>query len=649
MLRNDYLYFRANVSKNRFMTKFVSFKCKGLLFLGFMVFTTFLSADIAFGQTERSSIEDKYKWNLSDIYPSEVAWSKDKDQLKADMEGITKFKGTLASSASQLLTCLNYMTEVNRRATRLYGFAHKLSDQDARDMKALGMEQELEQLFSVLSEKASYIDPEVLAAGKAKIDGFVKIEKGFDAYSMYFDNLFRQQAHLLSEGEESILANSGLISSNSSSAYSTFSDAEMPFARASFSDGKEILVDKQAYDLLRSSSNKADRDKVFEVFWGNYKKFEATFGQLLYGQVKRDIFYAKARKYGSSLESALDNNNIPTSVYHSLVDNVNKNLPTFHRYLKLKKQMMGLDTLKYSDIYAPVVKGVELKYSYEEAKPLILDAFRPLGKEYVSVVEQAFNDSWIDVLPNAGKRSGAYSSGDVYDVHPYILLNYNGKYEDVSTLAHELGHTMQSYYSNKVQPIQKADYSIFVAEVASTFNESLLMDKMLREITNKQERLSLLMSYLDKFKGTLFRQTQFAEFELSIHERAEKGEPLTGEVLTSIYLDILKRYYGDAEGVTKIDDVVAMEWAFIPHFYYNFYVFQYSTSFTASMALASAVLENKPGSKERYMAFISGGCSKYPIDILKEAGVDMTTSAPFDATIKEMNAIMDEIKALIKK
>lgn len=614
-----------------------------------MTLIAFSTVSTASAQRDRASVEAKYKWDLSDIYASEEAWQKDKELFKQELEGLQKFKGTLTKSSENLLNCLDYLTEVNKRVTRLYGYAHKLSDQDARDMKALALEQEVEQLFSVLSEKSAFVEPEILEADKSLIDGFIASNKNFEVYSVYFDNLFRQKKHLLCEAEESILANSSLISGNSYNAYSTFSDGEMPFAKGIFSDGKEIVVDKMAYDQLRSSSNRDDREHAFEIFWGNYKKFEATFGQMLYGQVKKDIFYAKARKYDSSLESALDQNNIPTSVYHSLVDNVNKNLPSFHRYLSLKKRMLGVDTLKYSDIYAPAVKGVELSYSYDEAVPVVMDAFKPLGEEYMSVVKKAFNENWIDVYPNPGKRSGAYSSGDVYDVHPYILLNYNGKYDDVSTLAHELGHTMHSYYSNKTQPIQKADYSIFVAEVASTFNESLLMDKMLKEINDKEERLSLLMSYLDKFKGTLFRQTQFAEFELTIHEKAEKGEPLTGEVLTNIYLDILKRYYGHNEGVTKIEDVVAMEWAFIPHFYYNFYVFQYSTSFTASMALAQSVLNNEPGAKERYMKFISGGCSQYPIDILKEAGVDMTTAAPFDSTIKEMNAIMDEIELLLKK
>ena len=626
-----------------------SLKFRGLLTLTLMAINVFSPLNTAKGQVERSTIADNYKWNLSDLYPTQEAWSKEKEILKTNIDGIVKFKGTLGASSENLLNCLNYLTEINRKATRLYSYASKCSDQDTRDMKALALEQELEQIFTTLSEKASFVDPEILAIGKAKIDKFILANKGFEVYSMYFDNLFRQQKHLLSEAEESILANSSLISGNASSAYSTFSDAEMPSEKATFSDGKEILVDRQAYDMLRSSSNQADRELVFETFWGNYKKFEATFGQLLYGQVKKDIFYARARKYNSSLESALDRNNIPTAVYHSLVDNVNKNLPTFHRYLKLKKQLMGLDTLKYSDIYAQAVKGINLKYTYEQAMPIILDAFKPLGTDYVSVVKKAFKEQWIDVFPNNGKRSGAYSSGDTYDVHPYMLLNYNGKFDDVSTLAHEIGHTMQSYYSNKTQPIQKADYSIFVAEVASTFNESLLMDKMMREITNKEERLTLLMNYLDKFKGTLFRQTQFAEFELAIHEKAEKGEPLTGEVLTTLYSDILRRYYGSDEGITVINKNVNMEWAFIPHFYYNFYVFQYSTSFTASMALAQAVINKEPGAKERYMKFISGGCSQYPIDILKEAGVDMTTSAPFDSTIKEMNAIMDEIEALIKK
>jgi len=368
---------------------------------------------------------------------------------------------------------------------------------------------------------------------------------------------------------------------------------------------------------------------------------------MLYGNVKKDIFYAGARNYNSSLERALDANNIPVEVYHSLIENVNNNLETFHRYLNIKKRMLGVDTLKYSDLYAPTVKGVNMQYTFNEAREIVLDAVKPLGEEYVMVVNRAFDERWIDVYPSTGKSSGAYSSGNAYDVHPYILLNYNEQYEDVSTLAHEIGHTMHSYFSNKYQPYPTADYSIFVAEVASTFNEALLMNKMLSDIEDDDNRLSLLMSYLDGFKSTLIRQTQFAEFELKIHETVEKGTPLTGDLLTGIYSEILKKYYGHDQGVCYIDDLVTMEWAFIPHFYLNFYVYQYATSYTASLALAEKVLNNEEGAKERYLKFLSAGNSEYPIDVLRTAGVDMTTPEPFDQTMDAINKIMDEIEKIL--
>ncbi|MCJ7777320.1 MAG: oligoendopeptidase F family protein, partial [Sedimentisphaerales bacterium] len=311
--------------------------------------------------------------------------------------------------------------------------------------------------------------------------------------------------------------------------------------------------------------------------------------------------------------------------------------------------MLGVDTLKYSDVYAPVVKGVDLKYTFEEAKELILDAAKPLGEDYDRVVKEAFDNRWIDVYPTPGKRMGAYSNGSAYDVHPYILLNFNGQYDDVSTIAHELGHTMHSYYSNKNQPYPTADYSTFVAEVASTFNEALLIQKMLKEINDKDTRLSLLMNYLDGIKNTVFRQTQFAEFELRIHEKAERGEPLTGDILSQLYGDILKKYYGHDKGICHIDDLYTVEWAYVPHFYYNFYVYQYATSFTASTALSEKVLNKEQGAVEKYIKFLSAGGSDYPINILKEAGVDMTRPEPFQKTIAVMNRTMDEIETILEK
>ncbi len=359
------------------------------------------------------------------------------------------------------------------------------------------------------------------------------------------------------------------------------------------------------------------------------------------------MFYARARGYGSCLQSSLDRNAIPVEVYQGLIANVNKNLGCFHRYLGIKKRMLGVDQLRYSDVYAPVVKDLQLHYTYDRAQQLVLDAVRPLGEDYVATVRQSFDRRWIDVYPTTGKRSGAYSNGSCYDVHPYILLNFNGQYDDVSTLAHELGHTMHSFYSNKVQPYPTADYSIFVAEVASTLNEALLIDRMLKTIQDDNTRLTLLMNRLDGIKGTVFRQTQFAEFELAIHQKAEAGEPLTAESLTRLYGDIARKYYGHDQGVCKVDDLYCLEWAFIPHFYMNFYVYQYATSFTASTTLSQQVLSGAPGAAKRYLDFLSSGGSEYPIPTLKKAGVDMLTSEPFDKTMAEMNRIMDQIEAIL--
>ncbi|MBP7507921.1 MAG: oligoendopeptidase F [Prolixibacteraceae bacterium] len=600
-------------------------------------------------QSERANIADKYKWNLNDIYKSDQEWSKAKDAIAVKLPEVEKYKGKLTKSAKDLLACLTYNSAISKEATRLYIYASMNSDLDTRIMMYNGMKQQLDQLFTEFGSKASYIEPEILSAGWEKIDGFIKSEPKLAVYRMYLENLFRQQKHTLSEAEEKIMALSSLVSGTSYDVFSTFSNAEMPGAEITLTNGEKVVLNSAGYEKYRAVPNREDRKRVFEGYWNNYKKYEGTFGETLYGNVKSHMFRAKARNYDSSLEAALYPNNIPVEVYHSLVSNVNKNLSAFHRYLKIKKRMMGVDTLKYLDMYAPVVKGVDMKYTYDEAEKVVLEALAPLGEEYVSTVKKAFDNRWIDVYPNTGKRSGAYSNGADYDGHPYILLNYNDLYDDVSTLAHELGHTMQSYFSNKTQPYPLSDYTIFVAEVASTFNEVLLFNYMIDKVKDDDMRLSFLMDWLDGFKGTLFRQTQFADFELKIHEEAEAGRPLTGETLSKLYSDIVKAYYGHNEGVCYIDDYVSMEWAFIPHFYYNFYVYQYSTSFTASMCLAEKVLNKEPGALDKYINFLSSGCSDYSIELLKKAGVDMTSSEPFDKTIIAMNKVMDEIEKILDK
>jgi oligoendopeptidase F len=598
---------------------------------------------------ERSEVPTEYKWKLEDLYPTEQAWNRSKEKLVSRFNEIEKYEGKLADSASQLLACLELNSEISKEFGRLFSYASMKSDEDVRDSKHLAMKQELQQLGTDYNSKSAFITPEIARMDKKKIDAFIKQEPKLKIYKMPLYDILRMKPHTLSEKEEKILAEAGLLADGPSSIYGVFSNAELPYPKITLSDGTEAHLTKAGYAHYRAMSNRNDREAVFQAFWEVFNIFKGTFGADLYANVKKDMFYARTRKYESSLASALDQDNIPIEVYMSLIENVTNNLDSFHRYLNLKKRMLDVETLKYSDVYAPVVKGIDLQYTYDQAKELILDSMEPLGKDYKSVVARAFEQRWIDVYPTPGKRAGAYSNGSAYDEHPYILLNYNGQYDDVSTIAHELGHTLHSYYANKTQPYPTADYSIFVAEVASTFNEALLIHKMLEEIKDDDVRLSLLMNYLDGIKGTVFRQTQFAEFELRIHEKAERGEPLTGDNLNELYGEILKKYYGHDKEVCHIDDLYSVEWAYVPHFYYNFYVYQYSTSFTASTALAEKVLSGEKDAIEKYINFLSSGGSDYPIELLKKAGVDMTSPEPFSKTMAAMNRTMDEIEAILDK
>jgi oligoendopeptidase F len=432
-----------------------------------------------------------------------------------------------------------------------------------------------------------------------------------------------------------------------SSIYSIFSNADFPYPSVTLSDGKSVKLDSAGFSLYRSVPNRDDRKSVMNTFFSALGQYRGTFGATLNGQVQSDEFTAHARHYTSALESSLDGAAIPTSVYTRLVGGVNDGLPTFHRYLQLRKKMMQLPDLHYYDLYAPLVATADLHYTPEESEKNILAALAPLGPEYVAAVRKAFDERWIDLMPTEGKKSGAYSNGGAYDVHPYMLINYNGAYTDVSTVAHEMGHTMQSYFSNKTQPYPLAQYPIFVAEVASTFNEALLIDHMLDIVKDPDTRLALLGNYLENAKGTVFRQAQFAEFEWKMYELAQKGQPLTGEVLAKLYLDITRKYYGHDQGVCIVDDYIAHEWSYVPHFYRDFYVFQYATSFTASVALEEKVKTGDADARRRYLAFISAGGSKYPIDLLKDAGVDMTTTQPLDATMAKLNRVMDEMEKLL--
>jgi oligoendopeptidase F len=600
-------------------------------------------------ERDRSKIPDALKWNLADIYASDAAWRGAKEAFAAELPTLGRFKGRLTSTAGSLADGLDRLFALDKELSRLYVYASMEADQDTRDSQREGMRQEMTQLAATFGAQGSYIEPEVLKAGKATVERFLASEPRLKVYRVYLEDILRREAHTLTDNEEKLLADAGPLAQGPSGTYNILSNADFPYPSVTLSDGRSVKLDQAAFNDLRALPNRADRERVMAAFFGALGGFSRTFGTTMNAEVQKVAFYTKARKYDSSLAQALDGPNIPASVYTRLIEGVNKNLPAFHRYLKLRQKIMGVDQLHYYDLYAPLVSSVKLEYTPQEAQKLVLGAVAPLGSEYASVIQRAFRDRWIDLLPNDGKRSGAYSNGGAYDVHPYMLINFNGKYNDVSTLAHELGHTMQSYFSNKTQPYPLANYPIFVAEVASTFNESLLNDFMLKEIKDDAARLSLLGSYLENIKGTVFRQTQFAEFELRMHEMSQKGEPLTGASLAKLYMDITKRYYGHDQKICIVDDYVAHEWSFIPHFYRDFYVFQYATSFTASEALAAKVKSGDADATRRYLAFLNAGGSKYPIELLKDAGVDMTSDEPLDLTVRQMNRVMDEIERLLAK
>ncbi len=603
-----------------------------------------------FAQTrDRASVPEEYTWQLQDIYPSDEAWTAAKNRIAERFDEILAFEGKLTDSPSRLLACLELNVHLDKELSRLYCYASMKSDLDTRESKYQGMKQTLRQLATDYSSKASYIAPELSSLEPKDVEALIEQEPRLKIYRMYLQDIQRTKAHRLSAPEEKILAEASLVASAPLSIYSIFSNAELPFPEITLSDGTEVKLNQAGYRKYRATTNRPDREAVFGAFFGAFEQFKQTIGTQLSSQINSHMFYARARGYESSLHRSLDRNNIPIEVYHSLVKNVNGNLDSFHRYLRLKQRMLGVDQLKYSDVYAPVVAEVDLEYSYDQAMELVIEAVKPLGPDYVKVTKRSADERWTDVYPTPGKRTGAYCNGGCYDVHPYMLLNYNGRYDDVSTLAHELGHAMHSYYSNKNQPYATADYATFVAEVASTLNEALLIDKMLKSIDDDQVKLSLLMTYLDGIKGTVFRQTQFAEFELAIHQKAESGEPLTGDVLTEIYGDILKKYYGHEQGVCQVDDAYCVEWAYVPHFYLNFYVYQYATSFTASTALSQRILSGEEGAVKRTMEFLSAGGSDYPVAILKRAGVDMMSSDPFDRTMTVMNGIMDQIEAILDR
>ena len=597
---------------------------------------------------DRAHVAERYTWDLSALYQSAADWRARKTAVVAEMPSIRAFEGRLGSSPSVLADALERLSALDKELSRLYVYASLVADEDTRAAEPNGMQQEMLQIYAQFAAHAAYLEPEVLRIGTAAVEAAIAAEPRLAPYTFHLRDIARRASHTLGDAEERLLADAAPMAAAAGSIYTILTNADFPYPTITLANGETARIDQAGFAEVRTSAVRADRQAAMEAFFGALGAFGRTMGTAMNGNVQKALFYARARRYGSSLEAALDASNVPVSVYMRLVEGVNRHLPSFHRYLRLRTRMMGVtDGLRYHDLYAPLVASVDLRYTPEEAQAHVLEAMAPLGAEYVAVLRRAFDERWLDWYPTDGKVSGAYSNGGAYDVHPYVLLNYLGRYNDVSTLAHELGHTMHSHYSNTTQPYPRASYPMFVAEVASTFNEALLIERMLSRIADTPTRLTLLGQALEGFKSTVFRQTQFAEFELRMHEMGQRGEPVTGEALDRLYLDITRRYYGHGEGVCQVDDVIANEWSYIPHFYREFYVYQYATSFTAAEALSTRVLAGDADVRARYLRFLGAGGSDYPIALLASAGVDMTTDEPLDLTIAKMNRVMDEIERLL--
>jgi oligoendopeptidase F len=612
------------------------------------IFFILLFTFLALAQySSRDEIPEKYKWNLKDMYQSQEEWEHHFQKLSKQIEAFNHFKGRL-EKPSQLLSALQEYYSILKGLYQLSSYASMYKDENLGEADRLVLSQKASSLQTKFGESVAFMVPELISYGKEYIENSMKKVPELKEYEMFLKDVLRQADHTLSEKEEKLLAMASQITQTPGQVYAIFNNAEMPNPVLELSDGKKVELTAPIFGKYRTTPNRTDRMNLFKIWFGNYGKFQNTLAANLTGNAKGHFFYAKARKYSSSLEAALDANNIPVSVYENLIKQIHKALPTLHRFLRLKKKMLHLDTLHYYDLYMPLTQHFDRKYTIEEAQNIILHALKPMGGEYLTGLNKAFTERWIDYIPTKGKRSGAYSNGSAYDVHPYILMNWTDDYNSLSTLAHELGHTMHSYFSNKYQKFQNSDYSIFVAEIASTFNENMLNKYLIDRSKSKEEKLFLLSNYLERMRTTIFRQTLFAEFEWELHKMIERGEPVTGEKLSQLYLKLTREYYGHDQGYCVVDPYIAYEWAYIPHFYYNFYVYQYATSQIYSTAFAQKVFTEEKSAVDNYFKILKGGGSQYPIDLIREAGIDPLSSEAFDLTMQRMNEVMDEIEKLIQ-
>lgn len=592
---------------------------------------------------KRSEISSENKWKLEHIYASNDLWEKDFAALKELAAKVTKFKNTLSESAKNLLDCLNANAEMERLFEKVYVYAHMRSHENTTNSFYQGFADRADSLSSELFSANSFITPELLSIPDDKLKSFLAESKDLQFYDRYISEITRRKPHVLSAAEEQLMAMAGELSNAPSSIYNMLNNADIKFPTIKDENGNDVEVTKGRFISLLEKSDRRVRKDAFEALYSTYKKQINTIATTLSSEVKAHMFNAKARKYSSAREASLFADNVSTKVYDNLIKTIHDNMNLMHRYVSLRKKMLGVDELHMYDLYTPIVQDVQMETPFNKAVDTVKKALNVLGTRYMEDLNKGFESGWIDVYENEGKRAGAYSWG-CYDSHPYVLLNYTDTVDNMFTLAHEMGHAMHSFYSDSNQPYIYAGYKIFVAEVASTFNESILMNYMLKNTTDKKEKMYLLNHYMESFRTTVYRQTMFAEFEKLMHERAEAGEALTSELLCSIYHDLNVKYYGPD---IVVDDYIDVEWARIPHFYQNFYVYKYATGFSAATALSTGVLKDGEPALNKYLNFLKSGGSDYPLELLKNAGVDMTTPKPVEDALKVFEATLDQFEALI--
>ena len=588
---------------------------------------------------DRNTIEDKYKWKIDKMYSTKESIEKDIEKLKEYISNLKEYKGKLAISKENLFKCINTSEKASRILQNLYVFTHMKQHEDTRINENQAMATKTEMLSTELSMATSYIVPEIIAIDDKKLEEYLKCEE-LSFYDKYIKDILREKPHTLSEREEEILAATADLSSTPENIYDMFSFADLEFPEIEDEDGNKVKLTHSNYSLFIKSKNKKVRKDAFEAMYSVYDKYKNTFASMLSGGIKSEIFYAKMRKYECALQASLFQDDISVDVYNNLILAVDENLDALNKYADIKKKFLGLEDIHMYDLYVPLTDKFDMKIPYEKAKEIILNALKPLGEEYLSIIQKAFDEGWIDVYENNGKQGGAYSWGS-YDSHPYILMSYKDDLNSLFTLIHELGHSLHSYYSKKTQPYIYSGYKIFVAEVASTLNELLLINYLLENSNSKEERVYLLNYYLEQFRTTVYRQTMFAEFEKITHESVESGNPLTAQDFNDIYLKLNQKYYGKS---CIVDEDIALEWARIPHFYSNFYVYKYATGFSAASALSQQILNEGQVAVDRYIEFLKSGGSEYPLKQLKSAGVDMEKKESVDKALEVFRDLVEKLE-----